>query len=156
MTFREFAQFRGALGRASGAQSDQFRKLEAQSTHMREGFIKLLHSHGLLTASYENDPQPQEKVRNAIRSIYQEPTHDSLCEVAEALYDYDDAFSDFRWQHLKLARRQIGPSRGTAGSAGITYLERTLNQRFFKELVEIRAEVVEPTHSLDFVRYDRR
>lgn len=150
MNFQQFASFRPALGSASGIQSHQFRELERQSVQLKQGLIVLLQRRELLSVAYETEPAPEQAARNAISRVYGELESGSLREIFDALYEYDDTFSDYRWQHLKVVRRQIGFSQGTGGSAGIAYLEQKLSTRFFSELVEVRAEVVRDARSLEF------
>ncbi len=45
---------------------------------------------------------------------------------------------------MKTVERIIGHSPGTGGSAGVAYLQRALDQRFFPELYEARTQLALP------------
>src|SRR5262249_33326372 len=67
-----------------------------------------------------------------------------LFALAEALSEYEIAFSEWRFHHIKLVERSIGDHvPGTAGSTGAVYLSRTLQYRFFPELWEARNAVTQ-------------
>jgi len=54
---------------------------------------------------------------------------------AEALTEYDQAFQRWRFLHVQLVERIIGPmTRGTGGSAGAGFLAQSVSQRFFPAL----------------------
>ncbi|TMF55631.1 MAG: tryptophan 2,3-dioxygenase, partial [Chloroflexi bacterium] len=65
--------------------------------------------------------------------------HAELFEVLEALLDHDEGFSLWRTRHVHMVERQIGNKPGTGGSSGVSYLQSTLDKRFFPELWEIRS-----------------
>jgi tryptophan 2,3-dioxygenase len=87
------------------------------------------------SAPHERDPS----VLNAWLAIYADTTaHWDLYELAEKLVDMEDSFQQWRFRHLTTVERIIGHKRGTGGTAGVPYLERALNIRFFPELWEVR------------------
>ncbi len=133
----EFAEFRPALGTASGAQSEQFKRLLADSTRYREAFVRLLQRRRLL--KYIDEP---EEVLNAVRRVYSEPRFSKLMKIADALYDYEEAFKDHRWQHLKVVRRVIGKAPGTGGTSRLQFLEERLASSIFEELTLVRSQIV--------------
>ncbi|HKY26401.1 MAG TPA: tryptophan 2,3-dioxygenase family protein [Pyrinomonadaceae bacterium] len=59
-------------------------------------------------------------------------------QLAEALLEHDEYFSLWRSHHIKMVERMVGAKRGTGGSEGIGYLQKTLNKKFFPELWEAR------------------
>jgi tryptophan 2,3-dioxygenase len=61
-----------------------------------------------------------------------------LYELAEKLVDLEYRFQIWRFGHLKTVERVIGFKRGTGGSAGVPYLARVVEQRFFPELLNVR------------------
>ncbi len=67
-----------------------------------------------------------------------------LYELAEELVDVEDQFQTWRFRHMKTVERIIGHSPGTGGSAGVAYLQRALNHRFFPELYEARTQIALP------------
>ena len=74
----------------------------------------------------------------AIARIY-DGNHRDLADVAHALSQYDEAFSDCRWQHFQLVLGTIGDSTGTGGTT--TYLRQQLLSRFLPELVNFRTKL---------------
>jgi tryptophan 2,3-dioxygenase len=149
---QRFAQFRGYLGSSSGSQSVQFRAIEAASGLRDEHFINVVSEHG--------DP-PEEVTRWLQRSTLQElfvrlvekhgttldelytgPGPSELFFLAEALLEYDQQFGVWRFKHVQLVERIIGPGTGgTGGTLGARYLQRTVSQRFFPKLWDVRARV---------------
>lgn len=67
-----------------------------------------------------------------------------LYELAEELVDVEDQFQTWRFRHMKTVERIIGHSPGTGGSAGVAYLQRALDHRFFPELYEARTQLALP------------
>ena len=66
-----------------------------------------------------------------------------LMAIAEALTDYDEVFQLFRAQHLKLAQRMIGPGSIGTGGTPMELLERTLKDKFYPELWEVRNQLTQ-------------
>ena len=61
--------------------------------------------------------------------------------LAEGLTDYDEVFQVFRAQHFKLAQRMIGPGSIGTGGTPMEILERTLKDKFYPELWEVRNQL---------------
>jgi tryptophan 2,3-dioxygenase len=58
------------------------------------------------------------------------------------LSEYEVYFAEWRFHHIKLVERSIGDHvPGTAGSAGVGYLGKTLGYKYFPELWEARNRV---------------
>jgi tryptophan 2,3-dioxygenase len=75
-----------------------------------------------------------------VQDIYTNPRHTSLFLLAEGLLEYEQGFALWRFLHVQLVERIIGPSTGgTGGTLGARYLARTVSQRFFPRLWEVRA-----------------
>jgi len=55
--------------------------------------------------------------------------------------DVEYRFQQWRFAHVKTVERIIGFKRGTAGSAGVSYLARALERRFFPELLDLRTVI---------------
>ena len=90
------------------------------------------------TKPYTPDPAVEE----AWTVVYRD-THRwwDLYQLAEKLLDIDDALATWRHRHAITVSRIIGGKPGTGGSAGVSYLESTLNQRCFPELWSLRTRL---------------
>ncbi len=64
-----------------------------------------------------------------------------LYELGEKLVDVEYRFQQWRFAHVKTVERIIGFKRGTGGSAGVSYLVRALEKRFFPELLDLRTVI---------------
>lgn len=147
---QRFAQFRGYLGTASGGQSVQFRAIEAVSGLRDDHFLHVLREHGDIPALVQRAlerPTLQalflELLRQngvALEDVYRESTPSPFFLLAEGLAEYEQGFQLWRYLHVQLVERIIGPNTGgTGGTLGARYLQRTLQKRFFPELWEVRA-----------------
>jgi tryptophan 2,3-dioxygenase len=61
-----------------------------------------------------------------------------LYNLAEKLMDIEGLFQRWRFDHMTTVERIIGHQPGTGGSAGVGYLKRALDQRFFPDLYALR------------------
>lgn len=61
--------------------------------------------------------------------------------LGEVLTDIAEAFSDWRYQHMMAVRRAMGAKGGTGGSAGLAWLERSLQRQAFPELWSARTRI---------------
>jgi tryptophan 2,3-dioxygenase len=148
---QRFAQFRGYLGTSSGSQSEQFRAIEAMSGLRDQHFINVLEEHGPLPDRVQralSKPPLQDQFHAVLRhhgasleQVYSEEEHRSLQMLAEGLLEYEQGFAMWRFLHVQLVERIIGPSTGgTGGTLGSKYLQRTVSQRFFPDLWAVRAK----------------
>ena len=146
-----FAEFRSYLGTSSGSQSVQFRAIEAASGLRDEHFMRVIEEHG----------EPAPAIRRALErptlqdlflrllhaegtnleDLYLGPGPKMLFFLAEALLEYEQRFAQWRFQHVQLVERIIGPATGgTGGTLGARYLQCTIEQRFFPKLWEVRTK----------------
>jgi len=146
---QHFAQFRGYLGTSSGSQSVQFRAIEAVSGLREPHFINVLQEHGdipPLVKDALSRPTLQElflalvhEQRATLEQLYTGRRPTVLFFLAEALLEYEQQFAQWRFKHVQLVERIIGPTTGgTGGTLGARYLQRTIDQRFFPELWAVR------------------
>ncbi len=148
---QRFAQFRGYLGTSSGSQSIQFRAIEAMSGLRDQHFINVLEEHGPIPQRIQQaleQPPLQEQFNQilthhgvTLEQIYAEDAHPALQMLAEGLLEYEQGFSMWRFLHVQLVERIIGPmTGGTGGTLGSRYLQRTVSQKFFPDLWAVRSK----------------
>ena len=151
---QRFAQFRGHLGSSSGGQSAQFRAIEAMSGLRDEHFLTALQEHGPVPPLVQeaiDQPTLQslflallDHHHTTLEQLYLGPGPTPEFLLAEALLEYDQGFQLWRYLHVQLVERIIGPATGgTGGTLGARYLQHTLRQRFFPELWDIRRRFFE-------------
>jgi len=96
----------------------------------------------LLARDFREKHVASDSVRAAWLAIYRDTgKHWDLYELAEELVDLEDWFQQWRFRHMTTVSRIIGMKRGTGGTAGVAYLKRALDIRFFPELWEVRTEL---------------
>ena len=148
---QRFAQFRSYLGTSSGSQSVQFRAIEAMSGMRDEHFVQVLKQHGEIPPRVKqafDKPTLQELFDGllaahdvTLEQIYAETNQRPLQMLAEGLLEYEQGFAMWRFLHVQLVERIIGPATsGTGGTLGSKYLQRTISQRFFPKLWEVRSK----------------
>lgn len=75
-------------------------------------------------------------------SIYSNPDrHLDLYDLAEAMLEFDENLSMWRFRHIGMVERMIGHKQGTGGSEGVGYLQTTLTKKCFPELWEVRTHL---------------
>ena len=147
---QRFAQFRGYLGTSSGSQSVQFRSIEAVSGLRGEHFMKALTEHGDIPARVQaalDRPTLQALFERLLEShgvtlqqVYTETEQGQLFLLAESLLEYEQEFAHWRYLHVQLVERIIGPDTGgTGGTLGARYLMKTVSSKFFPALWSVRA-----------------
>jgi tryptophan 2,3-dioxygenase len=91
-----------------------------------------------VTKPHESHPA----ITQVLKRIYAAPERNwDAYALAEKLVDVDEAYSLWRYRHLKVVSRIIGHKRGTGGTAGVNYLERLVGRVFFPELWEVRTHI---------------
>ncbi len=149
---QRFQQFRGYLGSSSGSQSVQFRAIEAASGLREPHFLAVLREHGEvppMVAEQLARPTLQELFLAMLadagvtpEDLYVGPGPTTLFLVAEGMLEYEQQFARWRFAHVQLVERIIGPGTGgTGGTLGAKYLSRTVAQRFFPVLWEVRSRL---------------
>ena len=147
---QRFAQFRGYLGTSSGSQSVQFRRIEAVSGLRGEHFMKALSEHGPIPAPIQEAlerPTLQGLYERlladhgvTLQQVYTDPEQGQLFLLAESLLEYEQEFAHWRYLHVQLVERIIGPDTGgTGGTLGARYLMKTVSTKFFPALWAVRA-----------------
>jgi tryptophan 2,3-dioxygenase len=147
---QHFAEFRTHLGSSSGSQSVQFRAIEAASGLREAHFMNVLQEHGDIPEIVQRAlarPTLQDLFMSLLRAeglglealyVGERPT--TLFFLAEAMLEYEQQFGLWRFKHVQLVERVLGPlTGGTGGTLGAKYLARTIDQKFFPLLWEVRA-----------------
>jgi tryptophan 2,3-dioxygenase len=148
---QHFADFRRNLGTSSGSQSVQFRAIEAASGLREPHFMQVLAEHGEIPDIVQRSlarPTLQELFLSLLQSrgieletLYVGPRPTTLFFLAEALLEYEQQFGQWRFKHVQLVERVLGPlTGGTGGTLGAKYLARTIDQKFFPALWAVRAK----------------
>lgn len=148
---QHFAQFRGHLGSSSGSQSVQFRAIEAVSGLRGPHFLQVLQEHGPVPPVVERALQqpPLQDLFLAmlatagveLEALYTGARPGTLFFLAESLLEYEQQFGQWRFAHVQLVERILGPlTAGTGGTLGAKYLSRTIDQKFFPALWAMRAK----------------
>jgi len=85
---------------------------------------------------------PSDAVQACWAIVYGDPhAYWDLYELAEKLVDLEYHVQLWRFGHLKTVERVIGFKTGTGGTAGVPYLARVVEQRFFPELLDVRTSL---------------
>lgn len=148
---QHFTQFRGYLGSSSGSQSFQFRAIELISGLRAPDYLEYLHSQGPLPQIVRDvleRPSLPDLFTKLLESrgvtpeqIYATDEHVELRMLAEGFLEYEQAFGMWRFLHVQLVERILGPdTKGTGGSLGSKSLRETLMNRFFPSLWAVRAK----------------
>ena len=147
---QHFAEFRQHLGSSSGSQSVQFRAIEAASGLREPHFMHVLQEHGPIPPVVQDAlarPPLQALFLDLLRAqsieleqLYVGERPSTLFFLAESLLEYEQQFAQWRFKHVQLVERVLGPlTGGTGGTLGAKYLARTIDQKFFPALWAVRA-----------------
>src|SRR5258705_419335 len=154
---RRAAVHRRASGERAVVQGDPPRArspdrvVEAASGLREPHFMHVLQEHGAIPDIVQRAlerPTLQELFMELLRAqgvelealyVGERPT--TLFFLAEALLEYEQQFGLWRFKHVQLVERVLGPlTGGTGGTLGAKYLARTIDQKFFPALWAVRAK----------------
>ncbi|MEU0156557.1 tryptophan 2,3-dioxygenase family protein [Micromonospora fulviviridis] len=121
MRVKSFASFRPLLGKASGAQSSQFRELRLvlglsgnRDGALFDAFRKLVSDRGC-----------------ELGDVFSQLDVDHvLHRIAEAMLNLSEAVWQCLTEHVRLAAWMLGDAAGTGGSSGVGYLEKRIAAPF--------------------------
>jgi tryptophan 2,3-dioxygenase len=151
-----FHEFRRYLGTASGVQSQQFREIELLSGLRDPTFLAAIEralkaSPSPAVARRREQRSVAEAHRDAAHAIgiadfaelYAEPAaHPDFWLLSETLVDYDAQWMRWRYEHILLVERAVGPrARGTGGTPAISFLSSRGGLRFFPYLWAARNDL---------------
>lgn len=95
-----------------------------------------------LERDWAEDYKPNASVRAAWLKVYQDTSSGNpYYQLAEALVALDEKISLYRWRHFTSVHKIIGYKPGTGGSAGVGWLRRVTEHKFFPELWDIRNDL---------------
>jgi tryptophan 2,3-dioxygenase len=114
-------------------------------------FMQVLADHGPIPDLVQKalEKPPLQELFNALlarhevtlEAVYREEHQRPLQMLAEGLLEYEQGFAMWRFLHVQLVERIIGPfTGGTGGTLGSRYLQKTVSQRFFPELWAVRSK----------------
>ncbi|MFE0593967.1 tryptophan 2,3-dioxygenase [Micromonospora echinospora] len=136
-----------ALIRPFRRQTEVYAQLRAglEAPSVWDDVIALLARHGFdlpadlldrdVTVEHESHPL----VESAWVHVYADAGPDNhLWLLGEALTTVAEEFGDWRYQHLKAVQRAMGAKVGSGGSAGLSWLRRSMERVVFPELWSAR------------------
>ncbi|RSD25941.1 tryptophan 2,3-dioxygenase [Mesobacillus subterraneus] len=86
--------------------------------------------------------EPNASVEEAWLTVYRNvDQYWDLYELAEKLVDIGSQQQLWRFNHMSTVERIIGHKPGTGGSAGVSYLKKVVDHRFFPELWSLRTKL---------------
>jgi tryptophan 2,3-dioxygenase len=152
LTPGEFNAFRDSFGEASGFQSYGYRHLEFLLGNKRPGMVCPHAQMPAVVADLEKqlaEPSLDEAAAALLRrrgaadwhAVYIGQDHPDLYELGEVLMEVAERFIRWRQLHLTAVWRVMGDKPGSGGSAGASWLEKTVHARPFPELWALRNEL---------------
>jgi tryptophan 2,3-dioxygenase len=128
-----------------GSRTREWLQQRLEQPSVWDAFLHFLHREGYPVPAREIQRDVREPVgesadlQQILIDIYR--NNPRIAEICERLVDLDEGVQEWRYRHVKMVERTIGFRRGTGGSAGAEYLQKTLTRRAFPDLWEIRTEL---------------
>jgi tryptophan 2,3-dioxygenase len=131
---------------------DLLNKLQERldSPDLRSTFYAMLKElgHGVpddISTAYRGTNNAEEKqIFAVLKAIYEKPDdHMALYLLTESLVSLDEQLLLWRQHHVNVVERIIGFKRGTGGSSGVGYLEKTTTKKCFPYLWDVRTHLGE-------------
>jgi tryptophan 2,3-dioxygenase len=126
----------------------QYLKDLLESPSLYDEFLRYLARRGMPVPPerVERDwSQPYQRhpgVVQVFKSIYENTErYWAEYDMCEKLVDVEENFLLWRFRHVKTVERIIGLKRGTGGTAGVSFLRKTLETSLFPELIDVRTEI---------------
>lgn len=104
------------------------------------------HGYAVPREVLQRDPSSTHEHHDSVEDVwvqvYRDTSYgDPLRQLAESLTDIAEQFSDWRFRHLRVVRRAMGAKNGSGGSAGLAWLEQSLQRQAFPELWTARTRI---------------
>ncbi|QIS11045.1 tryptophan 2,3-dioxygenase [Nocardia arthritidis] len=168
MSASEFLGFRHVLGSASGNQSFMYRALEFILGNKDDESLAYIRQFGPLAPILAREvaepslddeviaylgrtfgalptpsrPALEPAVEEVWLAVYRDPNrYPEQYALAEALLEVAYQFAHWRSTHLLVVERMLGAKPGTGGTAGLDWLRRIRDHRFFPELWAVRTRM---------------
>jgi tryptophan 2,3-dioxygenase len=126
----------------------EYLKKLLESPSLYDEFLRYLARQGMPVPPerVERDwSQPYERhpaVISVLKTIYENTErYWAEYDMCEKLVDVEENFLLWRFRHVKTVERIIGFKKGTGGTAGVSFLRRTLELSLFPELIDVRTEI---------------
>ena len=126
----------------------QYLKKLLESPSLYDEFLRYLARKGMPVPAerVERDwSQPYERhpaVVSVFKVIYENTErYWAEYDMCEKLVDVEENFLLWRFRHVKTVERIIGFKKGTGGTAGVSFLRKTLELSLFPELIDVRTEI---------------
>jgi tryptophan 2,3-dioxygenase len=95
-----------------------------------------------LDRNWSEDYKPHRSVEEAWLEVYGKPgPENDLYMLGESLVEAAAIMTEYRSRHFVAVERILGFKPGTGGSAGVGWLRKVVDHRFFPELWTIRSEL---------------
>lgn len=155
----QYSRFRDQLGQASGFQSYGYRELElllgVKDEHLLRPHRAMTKVHARLQELYRSPSlfdnasavavarTGAADVESAWHLAYQDgpPGRAELAQLAEVLVGIADHHQRWRFVHYQAVRRILGDRPGTAGSSGVSWLKRAVDEPIFPILWQVRSQL---------------
>ena len=119
-----------------------------QSPGIYDEFLRYLARKGMpvpaerVERDWRQPYQRHDGVVAVFKTIYEDPErYWAEYDMCEKLVDVEENFLLWRFRHVKTVERIIGLKRGTGGTAGVSFLRKTLETSLFPELIDVRTEI---------------
>ncbi|HVF94707.1 MAG TPA: tryptophan 2,3-dioxygenase family protein [Sphingomonas sp.] len=152
----QYRQLEFVMGNRNAALIDVFDEAEVRDRLREEASRPSVYDEALRLLARRGLPVPADRIERDFTVnvgaspgveacwaiVYGDPDrHWDLYELAEKLVDLEYHLQLWRFSHLKTVERVIGFKTGTGGTAGVPYLARVVEQRFFPELLDVRTRM---------------
>jgi tryptophan 2,3-dioxygenase len=103
-----------------------------------DSFLRYLYVHGYpvpeerLLRDFSKQPEPSLEIQAVLARVYHDD--DGVAQLCDRLVELDQCMREWRYRHVSMVDRIIGGKTGTGGSAGASYLHKTLFRPMFPDL----------------------